>query len=166
MALKASDAFFGGETADLLREELQEMDSEFATPHASPVKGSGYLSDTSTSDESPSAMDTECTLDKRSEDLEEEKSVSDLKKATCGCSCSSGGPCSNLFSANYLMDYRNSCSEMTSTELDLAILSAMACARARLTTRTKTTYIHQGKHICMKVFLYLHGISRAVSTYE
>ena len=111
------------------------------------------------SDESPSAMDTECTLDKRPEDLEEEKSVSDLKKATCGCSCSSGGPCSNLFSANYLMDYRNSCSEMTSTELDLAILSAMACARARLTTRTKITYIHQGKHICMKVFLYLHGIS-------
>ena len=92
-----------------------------------------FLLQRNQSDESPSAMDTECTLDKRPVDLEEEKSVSDFKKATCGCSCSSGRPCSNLFSAIYLMDYRNSCSEMTSTELDLAILSAMACARARLT---------------------------------
>lgn len=75
------------------------------------------------------------------------------------CSCNSRGPCSDLFSATYLMDYRSNCSEMTNT--DLVILSSIACARARLTTRTKTTYIHQGKHVCMKVFLHLHGISRS-----
>lgn len=72
------------ERADLLREELQEMDSEFLIPHSSPVKGSGHLSDSSTtedseSDEPPSTMAIENTFDKRPVDLEEEKSVSDFK---------------------------------------------------------------------------------------
>ena len=61
------------------------MDSEVATAHASPVNGSIsmiFLLQRNQSDESPSAMDTECTLDKRPVYLEEEKSVSDFKKAT------------------------------------------------------------------------------------
>ena len=166
MALEDTDTFFGGEIADLLRDELQEMDSEFLTPCSSPVKASGYISDSSNTDESEldeptSTVGATNTMDKRSVDLEEEKIVSNFKTATCGCSYNSGGPCSDFFTAIYLTDYRNNCSEMTNTELDLVILSAIACARARLSGRTKTTYVHQGKHICMKVFLHLHCISRA-----
>ena len=41
-----------------------------------------FLLQRNQSDESPSAMDTECTLDKRPVDLEEENSLSDFKKAT------------------------------------------------------------------------------------
>ena len=64
------------------------------------------------------------------------------------------------------MSYRSSCSEMASSELDWVILSAIACARGFRTTRTrkKTNYIHQGKHICLKLFLHLHGISRSRMT--
>ncbi len=41
--LEENDAFFGGEGATSLREELQEMDSEFLIPHATPIKDSEYL---------------------------------------------------------------------------------------------------------------------------
>ena len=106
----------------------------------------------------------ENNLDKRPIDIEEEEAVSDFKRAGCGCTLNHGIPCSDLFSATYLMHYRNHCSEMSRIELDLVILSAIACARARHTKTTKTIYMHKGKPICMKVFLHLHGISRSRMT--
>ncbi len=165
MALEDCDGFFGGEAADLLREELLEMDTEFGTPHASPVKASGSISDSSDeesdTDEPASTMAVDTTFDKRHLDLEEEKTVSDFKAATCGFSHNSGGPCSDAFTTAYLLEHRSNCSEMTHTELDLVILTAISSARPQQTSRTKTTYLHHGKHVCMKLFLHLHGISRS-----
>lgn len=97
MALEETDDFFGGEGAGLLREDLQEMDSEFLAPHASPTKGDGHLSDSdssstdtstdSESDEPASSVSEDTAFDKRPIDIKEGKTV---KTATCGCSFNSG----------------------------------------------------------------------------
>ena len=54
---------------------------------------------------------------------------------------------------------------MTHEELDLVILSAIKCSRppcreSGSSAKTRTLYLHQGIHICMITFLFLHSISR------
>ena len=62
--------------------------------------------------------------------------------------------------------YRNNCLEMSWAELDLVILTAYMCLRPHSgesgeIARTRTVYLHQGLHTCMKTFLFLHSISHS-----
>ena len=101
MAQEVTDDFFAGEAADLFREELQEMGSEFLSPHASPIKESEHLpnssihdfSTDSESDETSSSVVMENNLDKKPIDIEEENTVREL---VCGCTLNHGIPIAGI----------------------------------------------------------------------
>ena len=84
------------------------------------------------------------------------------------------GFCSNTFTAEYIHSYRCQCSELTRTELDMALLGQLAAFvnsspitshstkhRHTLASRQRSymLYFHGGKRVCRKTFLFLHTIS-------
>ena len=95
----------------------------------------------------------------------------------CGCTKARGMQCCEQFSPEYVTSARETCTELTRSELDMAILGQLAAAtntsstlstRMLSTGRTHhaeteherwyTSYFHQGKPVCQKMFRFLHGI--------
>ena len=90
----------------------------------------------------------------------------------CGCTKAKGTQCCQQFSQEYIMSVRQSCAELARSELDMAILgqiSASTNTGSVATThrshhkeadreRGYTSFIHQGKPLCQKMFNFLHGI--------
>ena len=105
-------------------------------------------------------------------DIKEDKVVSDFMSIGCGCKKGIGGkPCSTQFSQEYLVSTRQSCAELSRSELDLVILGELfACTNrssgvvtsSRHTAgereRSSTAFCHQGRPVCVKTFRILHGI--------
>ena len=150
------------------------MEREFSTPYASLLKHhsegevvSDTDSDVDSPDPSTNAHHGMFMLDMSPIDKREEEMVSNFVSMSCGCKLGSNNDaCSNQFSKDHFSFYRNNCSEMSCHELDLIILTAISCSRSppgdsSCNAKTKyTIYLHQGVHICMKTFLFLHTISR------
>ena len=92
--------------------------------------------------------------------------------AGCGCRKGVGGQsCSTQFSQDHLVSIRQSCAELSRSELDLVILGQLlACTNrssgvvtssrhtAANRERSSTAFLHQGQPVCVKTFRMLHGI--------
>ena len=95
----------------------------------------------------------------------------------CGCTKARGMQCCEQFSPEYVTSARETCTELTRSELDMAILGQLAAATNTSSTlstgmlstgrthhaetereRWYTSYFHQGKPVCQKMFRFLHGI--------
>lgn len=89
---------------------------------------------------------------------------------TCKCKL---GPdekaCSLTLTLDNFVDSQNNCKELSSTELDLVLLgtiqSSLNCNDTSISgrveknrQRARMAYFYHGKRICMKTFLFLHGI--------
>ena len=110
-------------------------------------------------------------------DALEHEAVSQFMTSGCGCTKAKGKPCCEHFSQEYVTSMRQSCAELTHTELDMTIMGQIAACsnmssrvssgmlstgrgRHKEADREKgyTAFTHQGKPICQKTFLFLHGI--------
>ena len=105
-------------------------------------------------------------------DIQNEKAVSDFMLAGCGCKKGGGGKqCCTEFSQEYILSVRLSCAELTRSELDLVILEQLLAftnnSPGVVTTsrhaggerqRSSTSFFHQGKQVCVKMFRMLHSI--------
>ena len=95
----------------------------------------------------------------------------------CGCTKARGMQCCEQFSPEYVTSARETCAEHTRSELDMAILGQLAAATNTSCTlpsgmlstgrthhaeteheRWYSSYFHQGKPVCQKMFRFLHGI--------
>ena len=91
---------------------------------------------------------------------------------TCCCKEFYGQPCSTVFDFDSIIDYRESCQEMSREELDLVIKSQLfAHRRTGLHTEAKKhkvkererpyqEFYFQGKRVCRTTFCFLHNIER------
>ena len=95
----------------------------------------------------------------------------------CGCTKARGTQCCNQFTREYVTSARETCAELTHSELDVAILGQLTAgtntssslSTGMLSTgrahhketerkRVYTGYFHQGKPVCHKMFRFLHNI--------
>ena len=111
-------------------------------------------------------------IEHRQLDIDESATVTVMMTATCGCHKGAASrPCSSQFLVDHFTAVRASCSELTRSELDMAIMGQlMAGMNNDQTTNTSSSHkatnrqraslslYHQGKPICEKVFCFLHGI--------
>ena len=86
----------------------------------------------------------------------------------CGCAHSDKeNHCSSTIPLEDVVDCRNSCAELSSTELDLVILgtihSSINCDEVshsgrteKICQRTRIPFFFHGKQICLKTFLFMH----------
>ena len=114
----------------------------------------------------------EMPLEPLPSDIQEEKVISDFILAGCGCKKGGGGKqCYTQFSQEYILSVRQSCAVLTRSELDLAILGQLLAFTNRSPgvvtasrhvagerERPSTSFYHQGKQVCVKMFRMLHGI--------
>lgn len=102
--------------------------------------------------------------------MTERAKVQKFYAETCKCKL---GPeekaCSLTLTLDDFVDSRNNCKELSSTELDLVLLgtiqSSLNCSETSNSGRVeknrqhaRMAYFYHGKRICMKTFLFLHGI--------
>ena len=105
-------------------------------------------------------------------DIKEDELVAQFLLGGCGCQKGGGGKqCCTQFSNEYLLSVRQSCAELTRSELDLVILGQLLAFTnqspgvvtasrhaAQKRERPGTTYYHQGQQVCVKTFHKLHAI--------
>ena len=102
--------------------------------------------------------------------MTERAKVQKFYTETCKCKL---GPdekaCSLILTLDDFVESRNNCKELSSTELDLVLLgtiqSSLNCNDTSISGRVeknrqhaRMAYFYHGKRICMKTFLFLHGI--------
>ena len=78
-------------------------------------------------------------------DALEHEAVSHFMTSGCGCTKTKGNPCCEHFSQEYVTSRRQSCAELTHTELDMAILGQIAaCSNisSRVSTGMLSIYCH------------------------
>lgn len=104
-------------------------------------------------------------------DQGEAERVEEFFSETCGCKLGpKSTPCSSLLCRELLVTRRNDCIQLESSELDLVILAQLQALRAHsdqpLTEhlsstphRSYTVFYFQKLRICLKTFLFVHGIS-------
>lgn len=61
-----------------------------------------------------------------SHDIKERESVDQFVAVGCGCTKWKGKPCSAQFSKEYIERYRNSCLEISHSELDMVIMGQLS----------------------------------------
>ena len=109
----------------------------------------------------------EITITDLHTDLVEGDFVSNFMSVGCGCV----KRCWRQFSLEYVTSVRSGCTELTRGELDMAILGQVMAStntRAMVSTvarhreaerqRSHTSFSHQGKAVCTRMFLFLHTI--------
>ena len=105
-------------------------------------------------------------------DIDEREAVSNFVRLGCGCSKVNKQPCSYQFSPEYVASMRESCAELSHSELDMAVMghllagmntssSVSIAARHKESDREKvyTTFYHQGKPVCQNHFSMVLGRS-------
>ena len=105
-------------------------------------------------------------------DLAEVKVLLSFALSGCGCKkAAKRTQCSTQFSLQYVKDFRASCAELSSSELDMAIMGQLlaglnnsSCvstdARHAESARINSyiTLKHQGNPVCINMFRFLHGL--------
>ena len=72
------------------------------------------------------AGETDVGIEERQVDIDERAMVMAMLKSTCGCKKGlSSQPCSTQFSADHLMSFRSSCSELSRSELDMVVMGQL-----------------------------------------
>ncbi|KAL9970472.1 hypothetical protein ACROYT_G022850 [Oculina patagonica] len=124
--------------------DLESVEEEYFNPRPAEEQGDEdeVCSDYS-SDEYEFDHDTDSDIEsfEFSEfDTSERLKVEAFVSKTCGCTLGDGKPCSSTVRLENIIDCRNNCAELNSTELDLVILgmiqSAINCDENGLTLRT------------------------------
>ena len=111
------------------------------------------------------------TITSQPTDTEEEVAVSTFMSTGCRCHKVKGASCYRQFSLSYVEEFRASCSELTPAELDMVIMGQLAAAMntsetVSTTARHKdddrekcyTSFSHQGKPVCVRIFRFLHRV--------
>ena len=105
-------------------------------------------------------------------DSSERSRVEAFIRRTCGCTLGDEEkPCSSTFQVENIIDCRNNCAELESSELDLVILgivqSAINCdevsssgRKERKRQRSRVTLTFHGHRICLKTFLFMHRLHK------
>ena len=90
-------------------------------------------------------------------DLTEKRLVDDF--TTIGCGCEKGPNksfCSLQFDRDYISSVRDSCLELSHSELDMLLMGQiLAC-----TDGSYSSFLHHGKRIFKKTFFFFHAISQ------
>ena len=91
---------------------------------------------------------------------------------TCGCSLANGSPCSSLFSVEQYVSHRSQASLLTQIELDLVLIGSMMTLvntqanrksgkhKPIKRSRTFTTFLHNGHHVCQQTYRFFLGIGK------
>ena len=91
---------------------------------------------------------------------------------TCGCSLANGSPCSSLFSVEQYVSHRSQASLLTRNELDLVLIGSMMTLvntqanrksgkhKPIKRSRTFTTFLHNGQHVCQQTYRFFLGIGK------
>ena len=129
-------------------------------------------SDTAGSD-SDSVEGTELNIGMESCDVEELQAIQRFVDFTCGCSKKQGTPCSGYFDQKEYEDTRMSMAELENDQLDLVILSQINAhhfsgrlaghrteTEKSLRVKEYTNFLYKSHTICLKTFLFLHGIGK------
>ena len=131
-----------------------------------------YGSDFYSSDESDQEIDSDVDFHFSERDTSERSKVQAFVTKTCGRAHGyKGSPCSSTIQVEDIVDCRNNCAELSSTELDLVILgmihSAINCdqvsysGRAEKTRQQTRMPFHFHSHwICLKTFLFMHRLHK------
>jgi len=160
---------------------VQCEDSEYNVNDESDCES--YFSDENVNDDDDDD-DDECYYDAVDVQIEPTKhdnseyiQFSKFQNDTCGCQLY-GTPCSQTLNEQDVRSYRESCKEMTNSELDLVIKAQLLSQRkssssmSNVETDTKRhkpkkrershqLYFFQGQRICRASFCFLHGISKS-----
>lgn len=117
--------------------------------------------------------DDQVTVSSLPTDVDERNLVSSFMESGCGCIKVNGGSCSQQFSLQHVTSVRESCVELSHNELDLAIMgqlvagmntssSVSVVSRHSEADREKiySTFSHQGKPVCLRMFCFLHVIGK------
>ena len=99
--------------------------------------------------------------------------VSKFLTDDCGCKKARGKSCTSQFSTEYIVSVRESCLELSHSELDMAIMGQLmagmntsstvsTASRHKEVNRDKnyTTLFHLGKPVCLKTFQFLHAVGK------
>ena len=101
--------------------------------------------------------------------MEENRKIEDLLSNSCGCRLADHNkPCSKSLSFSYINKCRCEALELDKSELDLVILSCIRMSICNSSLNSKfnerqnsySIFYVDGKRICLKIFLFLHGIHR------
>jgi len=157
---------------------VQCEDSEFNVNDESDCES--YFSDENVNDDD----DDDCYYDAIDVQIEPTKhddseyiQFSKFQNDTCGCQLY-GRPCSQILNERDVRNYRESCKEMTNSELDLIIKAQILSQRKSSSTmsnvetdtkrhkpkkreRSNQLYFFKGQRICRASFCFLHGISKS-----
>lgn len=91
---------------------------------------------------------------------------------TCGCHLVNGSPCSSVFSLDHYVSHRSQASLLTRNELDLVLIGSMMSLvntqpdrkggkhKPTKRSRTFTTFLHNGQHVCQQTFRFFLGIGK------
>lgn len=113
---------------------------------------------------------SDCEFDYSASDKTERSKVEEFVKNTCECSQGDQGkPCSSTIHLQDIIDCRNNCFELTSSELDLVILGTIHASlncdevsrsgrREQQRQRTRMPFYYHNRRICFKTFLFMHRI--------
>ena len=109
--------------------------------------------------------------DPRDSETTEDGEVGLVKRflnAMCGCKLGKGNSCcTSALTLRDVIEYRASCHELTSNELDMVILAQLS-AHSTISSRlhdesirshATATYFYKNNKLCRKSFLFLHTIS-------
>ncbi len=101
----------------------------------------------------------------------EDDEVKRFMGTTCGCKLYGGKPCSEHFKLTHITEIRMSAMDLSHSELDMVILGQIsACSNQsedvvvesrHVATGRKhcySSYIHQGKPVCPRMFRFLHAV--------
>ena len=126
-----------------------------------------YDSDSHFSD-NDSLVHIEPSVEDNSEYIKQAK----FRNDTCGCKEFYGQPCSNMLDFECIVDYRESCQEMSREELDIVIKSQLLAHRrsgshtnakkhkVKERERPFQEFFFHGKRVCRSTFCFLHNIER------
>ena len=116
-------------------------------------------------------MTDEVTIINRPTDHAEKELIANFLRCGCGCKKANGKHCSSQYSLEYLTSVRASCLELSSAELDMAIMGQLLAgmntspnvsmlARHKNGEREKvyTALYHQSKPVCLRMFQFIHTI--------
>ncbi len=128
------------------------------------------------SDLETSALSRLCTLTDievtlQPSDIDEDRLVAMFIDGGCGCSKWKGKDCVLQFSASHVQECRSQCQQISRLELDMLLIGqllAFGDISSGVSTESRHSpsprvrihysYHHKGKSICLKTFLFLHGI--------
>ena len=99
-----------------------------------------------------------------------EVTVSTFMSTGCGCHRVKGAPCYQQFLLSYMEEFRASYAELTTVELDMVMMGQLAAGMDTSHVVSTivhhnnddgdTSFSHQGKPVCVKIFHFLHGIGK------